>query len=61
MMEQSNACEGHSYVIFVTLTDNVVISYRSAWLRYKAYAASARTFNIVAERKEGVAAEAKRR
>ena len=57
MVEQTNTGECHRHSVFVAHIDHVVVTDRSARLRDILYAALVGTFDIVAEREEGVTAQ----
>ena len=58
MVEQPYAGEGHCYAILVASLDNIVVTNRAAGLCYVLDTALVGTLYVVAEREEGVAAEA---
>ena len=57
MVEQTNTGECHRHSVFVAHIDHVVVTDRSTRLRDILYAALVGTFDIVAEREEGVRAD----
>ena len=50
MMEQAHTSERHHHIVRITGRDDIVVAHGASGLRYKAYAALSRSFNIIAKR-----------
>jgi hypothetical protein len=54
MVEQTDACEGHSDAVLVAGHDDVVVSYRTASLGNELHTTLVGTLNIIAKGEESI-------